>query len=209
MIGYDPQFPSPYPAPGWSEITDFEYSTTLRLCRAKVAVQRPDGEDANYIVDQPYTVHFKLDDMDKSITVPKGMLTDLSSVPPGFRWIAGRVGRHLEASIVHDYLYIAWQDLPNPVAEDEDRDFSDALMLVAMEAANVGRVRRFLIHQAVKRLGGGAFRGANPKPRYVKDEGGGDCPCEGAAIVYPAPPPPPPDTDAPSSDPDPGNAGDD
>ena len=199
MRPYTPQFDSPYPAGEWSEISDFEYKSALHLCRAIEAVQIRTGEDANYVLAKPYKVSFKLDDVPREIEVPKGMLTDLSSIPRGLRWVVSRVGPHLEASILHDFLYIAWQDLPGRGARDEDRDFADELMRVSMEEAEVSGTQIFLIHNAVRLAGRFAFRNANPGTRYVENETGGDCPCEGAPLVVPALPPAEPESD---SDPD-------
>lgn len=202
MRAYTPQFDNPYPEGEWSEITDFAYATNLHLCRAMTAVQTRTGEDANYVLAQPYKVSFKLDGVEREIEVPKGMLTDLASIPRGVRWVVSRVGPHLEASIVHDFLYIAWQDLSDHDARDEDRKFSDELMRVAMKKAKVSSVQIFLIHGAVRLAGGSAFRNADPGNRYVEDETGGDCPCEGAPLVVAAPPPAEPEPDTPNSDPD-------
>ena len=191
MRAYTPQFNNPYPQGEWSKITDFVYASNLRLCRAMTAVQTRTGEDANYVLAQPYRVTFKLDGVPREIEVPKGMLTDLSSIPRALRWVVSRVGPHLEASILHDFLYIAWQDLPGHGARDRDRDFADELMRVAMQEAGVSGVQIFLIHGAVRLAGGSAFRNADPGNRYVEDENGGDCPCDGEPMNVPAPPPEP------------------
>ncbi len=195
MRPYTPQFDNPYPQGEWSEITGFVYASNLRLCRAMTAVQTRTGEDANYVLAQPYRVTFKLDGVPREIEVPKGMLTDLSSIPRALRWVVSRVGPHLEASILHDFLYIAWQDLPGYGATDEDRNFADELMRVAMQEAGVSGMQIFLIHNAVRLFGGSAFHNADPGTRYVEDENGGDCPCEGARMVIPAPPPADPEPD--------------
>ena len=193
MRAYTPQFNNPYPQGEWSEITGFVYASNLRLCRAMTAVQTRTGEDANYVLAQPYRVTFKLDGVPREIEVPKGMLTDLSSIPRALRWVVSRVGPHLEASILHDFLYIAWQDLPGYGARDRDRDFADELMRVAMQEAGVSGMQIFLIHNTVRLAGGGAYRNADPGTRYVEDENGGDCPCDGEPMNVPAPPPADPD----------------
>lgn len=169
VVPFEPSLENPYPDEDWSEITEFEYVTPLRLCRGMKAVQRRKGDDADYVVSEPYTVRFKLDGGQREITVPQGMLTDLSSVPAAARPLIGRVGPHLEASIVHDFLYIAWQDIKDRGARDEDREFADKLFRVGLETARVGRTRRFLIYNAVRWFGGGAFRGKDDR-RYVKDQ---------------------------------------
>ncbi len=167
MDPYEPTFDNPYPDGPWTAITDFVYGTPLHLYRAIEAVQRREGEDADYIVSKAYTVRFKLDGRDREIAVPQGMLTDLSSVPRLARPIIDRVGPHLEASIVHDFLYIAWQSLQARGVREEDREFADKLLRVAMEAAGVGTLNRFLIYNAVRVGGAGAYRRRDPV-RYVR-----------------------------------------
>ena len=158
------EFENPYPDPGWTRISEFEYATPLHLYRAIEAFRSREREDADYIVWRDYTVRFKLDNEDehREITVPRGMLTDLSSVPSVARSVIGRVGPHLEASIVHDFLYIAWQDLEERGPRDEDREFADTLMRVALKKAGVSGWQRFLIYNAVRWFGKGAY-----VPRYV------------------------------------------
>lgn len=162
-----PDFDDPYPEPGWKEITDFEYRSPLVLYRSSKAVRYRGGRrDADYIVAVPYTVSFKLDDTMRSLTVPKGMLTDLASVPPLARSIVGRVGPHLEAAIVHDFLYIAWQDVADRNARRADRAFADKLMRVAMRTARVRPCRRNLIYGAIRAGGWWAYRRRDEPPRY-------------------------------------------
>lgn len=94
------------------------------------------------------------------------MLTDLSSVPRLTRPILDRVGPHLEGSIVHDFLYVAWQDVLGRGARDDDRRFADQLFKVAMEEAGAATTKRWLIYQAVSTFGGGAFKDSDEQ-RYV------------------------------------------
>ena len=168
---YVPKFPNPYPELGWQEITDFEFQSPLVLYRSKEAVQcRGDKKDADYIVALPYTVNFKLKKDTtsevRSLTVPKGMLTNLASVPWWARWAVSRVGPHLEASTVHDFLYIAWQNLENYTAKEEDQKFADALMDKAMEKAKVGRIKRNLISGALWLRGWSEYKKKDEPPLY-------------------------------------------
>ena len=104
---YD-RIPSPYPETyNNHSIRNFQYSSDLHLVRLKQRLPEI-GPEKQYIVAKDYKVCFQLNGDKKSVTVPKGMLSDLTSVPPMFRGIVGRVGPHLEAAIVHDYLYMAW-----------------------------------------------------------------------------------------------------
>ena len=167
MDCYTPEIGNPYPDRGWKEITDFEYLVPLELYRAAEALPAREGSDADYVVRRPYTVGFRLDGKLRRIIVPQGMLTDLASVPRIARSIVGRVGPHLEASIVHDYLYIAWQDMDGRGPRSGDRDFADELFKVSMKAAKVRFLQRQIIHRSVRAFGRGAYRRPNPGCRYV------------------------------------------
>jgi hypothetical protein len=170
-MGYfAPTLENPYPSPGWEEISDFEYLTPLRLSRDAKAVPMRDGEDAEYVVSDDYRVRYRLDGEAREITVPAGMLTDLASVPRVARWLVDRVGPHLEAAIVHDFLYIAWQDVAGGRgAREEDRRFADQLMRVAMESAKVSATSRFVIHNAVRGFGRWAYKERNERRYWCAD----------------------------------------
>ena len=168
MIGYTPEIENPYPEGPGGQITDFEYVSPLVLYRfANPDEDDGDQADAAYVVERPYSVEFKLDGNQRVIEVPQGMLTDLASVPWYFRWLVSRVGPHLEASIVHDYLFIAWQDIDDYPAQRKDFDFANELMRHAMIEAGVKWWRRALILFAVRIVGWGVYLAPNPEPRYV------------------------------------------
>ena len=141
----------PYPAPPtWKSISEFKYESDLKLTRHREGI--PDRRrEAQYVVAEAYTVSFNLDGRRRTVTVPKGMLTDLASVPRFLRFLVGRVGPHLEAAIVHDYQYIAWQVNKIPPTKHMRR-FADALMLAAMNAAGL-RCRAWGIYCAVRLFG--------------------------------------------------------
>ena len=166
----------PYPPPGWKRISDFSYDSDLHLVRLKNGIPGVSRE-AQYIVAKDYTVSFDLDGQRQSITVPKGMLTDLASVPRVFCWIVGRVGPHLEASIVHDYQYVAWQ-IAGIRPTDDMREFTDELMLVAMKAAGM-KFSAHIIYRAVRSwVGRRAFYGKNPKPWVLSAKQVPTCCCQ-------------------------------
>ena len=162
---YEPEVRDPYPDRGWSGIRDFKYESDLHLLRLRCGLPGI-GREAQYIVARPYRVSYKLDgdETRRNITVPTGMLTDLASVPRPFRWYAGRVGPHLEAAVVHDFLYRAWQDLRiRPTASM--RRFADRMMLTAMLAAGMCS-RAHSIYRGVRLFGCGPFHDTEPC-RYV------------------------------------------
>lgn len=148
------------------EITDFKYKSDLVLLRYKDKIEGLSRE-AQYVLAEDYTFSFNHNGVTRTLTVPKGMLTDLASVPRIFRWLVGRVGRHLEAAIIHDWYFIRWQDL-DLVAMKHDFIFANKLMNAAMIAANVPKWKRWVIMAAVMSpIGWQVYKGENPEPRYV------------------------------------------
>ena len=140
------------------EVLDFCYKSALHLTRGIEAVQARRGEDANYVLSRTYeaAITVKHTGSDKTasipVVVPNGFLTDLSSVPWYGRWAVSRVGPHLEASIVHDWLYVAWQKEDRDPTDDMRR-FADDVFRQAMKEATVGSFKTWLIHLTV-RMGG-------------------------------------------------------
>ena len=157
---------NPYPD-AWTGITFFSYRSALSLIRPLNTVQTRLGEDGDYIVQRDFLVDYAVDQCEvQQIVVPRGLVTDLTSVPVIFRIFVGRVGPWLEAAILHDYLYVAWQDVPGRGPRDRDRLFADRLMLVAMEEAGVGPLRRLAIYLFVRWFGASAYARVNPD-RYA------------------------------------------
>lgn len=154
MSDYVPHFDNPYPDVEWHEITAFEYIDPLILRRNAMGLifRRDKEKDADYIVAADYKVRYRLDDdpQDRFVTAPQGMLTDLASAPWFARAVIDKVGPHLEASIIHDFLYIAWQDVDGRGARAEDREFADKLMRAAMVEAKVNPIKRGIIYFAVR-----------------------------------------------------------
>ena len=179
--GADPEkLEPPYPDSYKGEpITKFSYDSHLILMRLKKRLQHVNSEK-QYIVAKDYTVSFGLEGKENrySITVPKGMLTDLASVPRMLRFIAGRVGPHLEACVVHDYLYFAWQKECNTDKDDDPADakrlFADRLMLKAMYTAGMG-CRARLIYWAVRCFGCCIFYSKKPEPLVLSKEHFPEC----------------------------------
>ena len=99
---YEPEVHDAYPDRGWSGIRNFKYESDLHLLRLRCGLPGIRSE-AQYIVARPYRVSFKLDGdgTRRNITVPTGMLTGLASVPPLFRWYAGRVAGRMNPGMAH------------------------------------------------------------------------------------------------------------
>ncbi len=84
----------PYPE-AWKELSDFEYKSALSLIRPVNTVRDRMGEDGDYILNRDFDVCLSNDGQGHSITAPPGLVTDLTSVPPLFRSVIGRVGPRL------------------------------------------------------------------------------------------------------------------
>ena len=156
---------NPYPRDR-AELSEFRYESALSLIRPKGSVEIRNGEDADYVLQHDFMVSVQIDGQRRALVVPRGLITDLTSVPRPLRIFVGRVGPWLEAAILHDYLYIAWQDVPGRGARRADRAFADRTMLLAMTAARVGWLARMSIYLFLRAFGAGVFRRPNEK-RYV------------------------------------------
>lgn len=85
-----------------------------------------------------------------AVTVPKGFVTDLASIPRMF-WSALRPdGNYAYAAVVHDYLY--W-------TQTRSRDEADAILKIAMEEFQVGTMTVGAIYTAVRVAGKSAWSG--------------------------------------------------
>ena len=88
-----PDWPTnPYPD-AWGEITAFAYRTALSLIRPLNTVPFRLGEDGDYVLQHPFEADYQIDGGEwRRLTVPQGLITDLTSVPRPLRSLVGRVG---------------------------------------------------------------------------------------------------------------------
>jgi len=89
------------------------------------------------------------------VKVPKGFVTDLTSVPRVFWSILRPDGEYTYPAIIHDYLY--WTQITS-------RDKADLVFKYAMEDFGIGPVKLNAIYNAV-RLGGGSAWSKNAEER--------------------------------------------
>lgn len=160
--------PDPFPAGEIDKITDFEYLDELKFVRhAQVHVKKTPQSlwqlSANFRVRM--IVHPKNGNAySQTIKAPRGLYTDLASVPNALWSIVGPIGTHLEASIVHDYLYMCWTDF-RAVALRRDWNFADTVFLTGMRVSKVQK--RNLIYTVVHSpIGWNVFR---RKPYSLKE----------------------------------------
>ncbi len=163
----------PYPDPGWKCITGIRFKSDLCLARLKERDPRF-GPEQQYIVAKDYFVRVELDgNKNLCLKVPGGMVTDLASAPRAIRSFVGRVGPHLEASIIHDYLYVAWQ-IFGLAPTDDMRLFADKVMLATMLASGMG-CKAYAIYWAIRLFGTCIFYGRNPAPWILEKEDMPNC----------------------------------
>lgn len=90
-----------------------------------------------------------------AVTVPKGFVTDLASIPSIFWSVYPPTGRYAYAAIVHDYLY--WD-------QSTSRDVADEILAEAMRDAGTGKITTAGFRGALALTGGFAWD-ANRKRR--------------------------------------------
>jgi len=92
---------------------------------------------------RPLTVAFN----DQRFTVPLRFDTDLVSVPGAFAWFIPRAGRYARAAVLHDYL---WHQISVGDFSLGDRRDADKTFRLAMQAAGVTLLRRWIMWTAVR-----------------------------------------------------------
>ena len=85
-----------------------------------------------------------------AVTVPRGFVTDLASIPRVFWSVLPTDGAYTFPAIVHDYLY--WTQSP-----DISREVADLIFKYGMQDLKVGGASIFAIHNAVRIGGGGPW----------------------------------------------------
>ncbi|WP_119165788.1 DUF1353 domain-containing protein [Algihabitans albus] len=158
---YTPEIVSPYPKT-FELIENFEYSSHLRIGRKNKKIVRYRESEVSYVVLRDYSVTFTVDGRRQRLTVPAGMMTDLASVPAFARPAIGRVGPHLEASIVHDFLFVAWQLLPTGVARPSDWRFANEVMYAALRQTAMAAWKQWAVRRALNGFSWRVFREAEP-----------------------------------------------
>lgn len=157
----------PYPPTTDFRIVDVRYADHLQIVRYAA---RPKGspDDSEWQLSEDYVLEVDIDyQADKGdirhetwrLTVPQGMYSDLSSVPAFGRWIVSKVGPHLEASVIHDYLYLKWTDKRLGRPRLSDWIFADAVLRAGMKPlTDFSWFQRFAVNFATGTAGWFVFR---------------------------------------------------
>ena len=123
-----------------AKIESFQFLYDLHLVRKR------DGDKALFYVSKPYTVAFWLDRNITVFTVPEGTWTDFASIPKIVpRFIVDKLGPHIEAAVIHDYMCQIKGPWDSRTAAD--------IFLAAMLAAGTPVGQAHLMHKAVVMFG--------------------------------------------------------
>lgn len=101
------------------------------------------------------------------MTVPKGFVTDLASIPDSLQWAFKPDGYYAPAAAVHDLLYQKTADGEYPDTQNGklnayiDKDFADRMFLLVMEKLGVGYITRTSFYLAVKHYGEPSYEDDN------------------------------------------------
>ena len=146
MSGWEPGA-NPFPQEKIDKITGISYVGEMRFVRhAKAHLDTPkslwqltDDFGASMTVHPTSGSPYSL-----TITAPRGLYTDLFSLPQPLWFVVGPIGKHLEISILHDYLYMAWTDHRETAARQDWR-FADKMFLAGLKMSGVGWLKRSLM----------------------------------------------------------------
>ncbi len=96
------------------QVSNFEYIERIHFYR------EPHGSGKMLILEQPYTVIFRLDGRPVRYTVPAEFATDGPSVPYWIpKWVAQTgLSKALEAAVVHDHMCVTKGPWSSVVAAD-------------------------------------------------------------------------------------------
>lgn len=92
---------------------------------------------------------YRESDETEVIRVPKGFVTDFSSVPKWLWPVEYPLGPSAKAAVLHDYLYV------NAI---KDKAYADKVFLEALKVLGVPTYKRHLLYYAVKLFGRGEYK---------------------------------------------------
>lgn len=153
-----------------SDVTDTPIAEKLEFVEMRSAPGARQGEAAlrfallrdplrqdRRLVVLTHDYHYCYPETGEIMKVFAGFESDFASIPRGVRGWINPFGKHAEAAVVHDWLYA--------VGEANKRKYSDDVFRVAMREQKVGKIKRNIMHRAVRR-GGAASYGAPQEWRF-------------------------------------------
>ena len=127
-------------------ISSREYSTFKIFRSAK------DG----YYAETTSEIIFADEKKGLKVNVPKGFRTDFASVPKNFQHIISPIGKHAQASVLHDYLY-AKNSYASTInaggALKVSRKTADKIFYNAMRESSVNVVTAWIMWAMVRAFG--------------------------------------------------------
>ncbi len=94
---------------------------------------------------------------DVLVEIPVGAKSDLASIPQwALSFLGGKIGKHIQPAIVHDYLYRHAKEFGFTRAE------VDLMFLHGMKSMGVGWFKRKVMYGAVRAGGWAAWQGRSP-----------------------------------------------
>lgn len=99
--------------------------------------------NGKYVLAEDYTYSIN----GYCITVPKGFLTDLASVPLPFRMFFPKDGEYTPAAVIHDFLYSKLN------TTGINRELADKIFLFIMQELRVAKYKRKAMYKAVRIFG--------------------------------------------------------
>lgn len=81
------------------------------------------------------------------IRVPKSFITDGASVPHSLQWLYNPYGKHINAAVIHDYLYSAYNNT------GINRTLADKIFYFIMKEIGIDNRTRRKFYMAVKCFG--------------------------------------------------------
>ena len=104
--------------------------------------------------DRKFSYHVGSEDSTDVITVPKGFLTDLASVPWPVSMLIPKSGAFNQSAVLHDFLY---------TTQIRPRAASDKIFLESMKNLGVNWFIRGIMYNSVRAFGGLVWKSKKPK----------------------------------------------
>lgn len=130
---------------------DFDASKSQIL---KYGVYVPYGNDQWVVLDEYIFWSHRIQ---KAIVVPRWFLTDLASIPKGFRWLISVNEKHRDWALCHDVWYAFG------VAMGWDKDCGDLIFRDGLIVSDIKRWKRKAMYQAVHWFGEPSWAAKEPK----------------------------------------------
>lgn len=122
-------------------------STPPQPTPAPPPVLSPFGDGEYWVLVAP--LNYRIWNTEGYITIPKGFVTDLASVPPIFWSVLPKTGKYMSAAILHDYLY---------ADQRCTKEQADLILKMEMETFGVSPIKSALIYKAVDSFGASAWK---------------------------------------------------